>query len=256
MKPAETYSVKEFANLAGVTVRTLQYYDREELLKPSMYTEAKHRLYRREDLLRLQQILTLKYIGFSLDDIRQLLNSPVYDVTSSLRIQKEAIDQRIEQLQKVSQALELSLNTLASLKPAELDWGVVSELIHGLLAAEKWRWVNRYYTPEQEEILRARQAQFTPQEMLQSQRDWAELIALFQSQQAQGAMVSDPDVQKLAAKMEKLLHSFTQGDAGITQSLRRMYQDLEQMPEDQRPYDAKTQRFMCDALDLYLLQKA
>jgi len=106
MRPIETYYVREFANLAGVTVRTLQYYDKEGLLKPSLYTEAKHRLYRREDLLRLQQILTLKYMGFSLEEIRSLLHNPTYEVRASLEIQKEAIDQRISELQKVSAALE------------------------------------------------------------------------------------------------------------------------------------------------------
>lgn len=58
------YMVREFAKLAGVTVRTLHFYDREGLLKPSQYTGKNHRLYQQKDLLRLQQILTLKYLGF------------------------------------------------------------------------------------------------------------------------------------------------------------------------------------------------
>ena len=66
----DIYRVAEFAKLAGVTVRTLQYYDRIDLLKPSDSTEGGHRLYQRSDLLRLQQILTLKWMGFKLDQIK------------------------------------------------------------------------------------------------------------------------------------------------------------------------------------------
>ena len=52
MVEQDTFLVREFARLAGVTVRTLQFYDREGLLKPSAHTEAGHRLYRRADAVR------------------------------------------------------------------------------------------------------------------------------------------------------------------------------------------------------------
>src|SRR5689334_328532 len=89
-----TYLVGEFATLAGVTVRTLHHYDETGLLKPSQHTRAKHRLYREEDLLRLQQILTFKQLGFSLEEIHDLLESDTYDLRETLRIQKQALDQR------------------------------------------------------------------------------------------------------------------------------------------------------------------
>src|SRR5688572_5546967 len=93
------YMVREFAKLAGVTVRTLHFYDREGLLKPSEYTGKKHRLYAQQDLLRLQQIITLKHLGFSLKEIGDVLKNPGYNIRESLRIQKEAIDRRILQMQ-------------------------------------------------------------------------------------------------------------------------------------------------------------
>ena len=93
--PDAKYRVKEFADLAGVTVRTLQYYDRKGLLKPSGYRNGNHRIYQIDDLLRLQQILTFKYLGYGLDDIRRLLESPDYDVIDSLRQQEQAIEGRI-----------------------------------------------------------------------------------------------------------------------------------------------------------------
>jgi hypothetical protein len=61
-----SYQAQQFATRAGVTVRTLHHYDRLGLLKPSAYTGSGYRLYRESDLARLQQIVTLKFIGFSL----------------------------------------------------------------------------------------------------------------------------------------------------------------------------------------------
>ena len=69
-----TYQAIEFARMAGVTVRTLHHYDRIGLLKPSSHTGAGYRLYRKQDLVRLQQIVTLKFIGFPLSQIKKLLN--------------------------------------------------------------------------------------------------------------------------------------------------------------------------------------
>jgi len=81
MNKTKHFKAIEFAKLAGVTVRTLHHYDRIGLLKPSGYTDAGYRLYRQEDLIRLQQIVTLKFIGFSLPQIKNLLNSNSFDLS-------------------------------------------------------------------------------------------------------------------------------------------------------------------------------
>ncbi|MDT5294824.1 MAG: MerR family transcriptional regulator, thiopeptide resistance regulator, partial [Acidobacteriota bacterium] len=63
------YRASEFAALTGVTVRTLHHYDRTGLLKPTGRTPVGYRLYGERDFARLQQILTLKFIGLPLDEI-------------------------------------------------------------------------------------------------------------------------------------------------------------------------------------------
>jgi len=59
------YRIKEFSDKTSVTVRTLQYYDDIDLLKPSSRSQAGHRLYSEGDMLKLQQITTLKFMGFN-----------------------------------------------------------------------------------------------------------------------------------------------------------------------------------------------
>ena len=69
MKKEGYYSSGEFARMAHVTLRTIRYYDKQNILKPSYVSDAGARFYTDEDLARLQQILLLKFLGFSLDDI-------------------------------------------------------------------------------------------------------------------------------------------------------------------------------------------
>src|SRR5258707_4292793 len=92
------YKSAEFAKLAGVTVRTLHHYDRIGLLKPSGYTSVGFRLYCKEDLVRLQQIVTLKFIGFSLSQIRDLLNRDSFELSTALTQQREIIIDKRGQL--------------------------------------------------------------------------------------------------------------------------------------------------------------
>ena len=70
MKLPGYYTSGQFAHMAEVSVRTIRYYDQQNILKPSYVSDAGARFYTDEDLARLQQILLLKFLGFSLDDIR------------------------------------------------------------------------------------------------------------------------------------------------------------------------------------------
>ncbi|MCU5471355.1 MerR family transcriptional regulator [Bacillus paranthracis] len=65
--------ISEFANVGDVTVRTLRYYNKINLLKPSDYTEGGHRLYTKDDLYVLQQIQSFKHLGFSLGEIQNII---------------------------------------------------------------------------------------------------------------------------------------------------------------------------------------
>ncbi len=98
--PKGFMTVGEVAKKMGVTVRTLQYYDKEGLLSPSAESEGGRRLYTDKDLVTLHQIISLKSLGFSLGDIKQrliALETPA-DVANALTEQADEIRQKIEQL--------------------------------------------------------------------------------------------------------------------------------------------------------------
>ena len=106
--PQGFMTVGEVAKKMGVTVRTLQYYDKEGLLSPSAESEGGRRLYTDKDLIRLHQIISLKSLGFSLDDIKERLISleTPADVANALTEQADDIRQKIEQLQASLSAIE------------------------------------------------------------------------------------------------------------------------------------------------------
>ena len=95
------YTVKQLANSAGVSARTLRYYDQIGLLKPSTYGQNGYRYYDDEAVLRIQQILFYREMELSLRDIRAVLEQPGYDVLQTLDSHKTMLQlkkQRIDQL--------------------------------------------------------------------------------------------------------------------------------------------------------------
>lgn len=106
--PQGFMTVGEVARKMGVTVRTLQYYDKEGLLSPSAESEGGRRLYTDKDLVMLHQIVSLKSLGFSLEDIKGRLISleTPADVANALTEQADDIRQKIEQLTASLSAIE------------------------------------------------------------------------------------------------------------------------------------------------------
>lgn len=130
MKKDGYYSSGEFARMAHVTLRTIRYYDKQDILKPSYVTESGARFYTDEDFARLSQILLLKYLGFSLDDIREMTidDSDYHFMENSLNIQLKLVRDRIEQMQLVEKAIQDTTEAIRSRHA--IDWSQMLDLIH------------------------------------------------------------------------------------------------------------------------------
>ena len=130
MKPSGYYTSGEFAKMAHITIRTVRYYDKENILKPSFVNESGARFYTDEDFAKLQQILLLKYLGFSLDDIRQITIGDLDRsmLKNSLKLQLKLVKDRIEQMELVEKAIEDTTKALEH--EQEIDWNQMLNLIH------------------------------------------------------------------------------------------------------------------------------
>lgn len=123
LRTGEWMTAGQFAEKAGVTIRTVRFYDKVGLLMPSHRTESGHRYYSKQDLARLQQILTLKYIGLSIDEISHIIHKDGHevDLKESLRVQSTIIGQKMEHLRLVQKTVKETLSLLESLENGEED---------------------------------------------------------------------------------------------------------------------------------------
>lgn len=130
MKLKGYYTSGQFAHMANVSVRTIRFYDNKDILKPSFTNESGARFYTDNDFARLQQILLLKYLGFSLNDIKDITindtNSKM--LQSSLKLQLKLVQDRIDQLSMVGDAIK-DMSAILD-KHDNINWTNMLKLIH------------------------------------------------------------------------------------------------------------------------------
>lgn len=124
------YTSGEFAKKAHVSIRTIRYYDQKNLLKPTAHTKGGARRYTDRDFAKLQQILLLKYLGFSLSDIREMTigSGDQQLLLDSLQIQKRLAEERLEEMKNVITAIDSTRDALKD--EGKVDWQKMLDLIH------------------------------------------------------------------------------------------------------------------------------
>ncbi|MGJ3245179.1 MAG: MerR family transcriptional regulator [Elainellaceae cyanobacterium] len=213
--------VGDLAKQTGVSVRTLHYYDEIGLLSPSHRTEAGYRLYDAADITRLQQIISLRQIGFSLEDIRECLEQRSFSFDRVIELRIVRLREQIELSQKLLGRLEAIAQSVSSMETVSVE--TLIQTIEAMNMFEK------YYTPEQLETLRQRQETLGEEHIRQAQADWQDLIEQARAEMAKGTDPASEPVKALAQRSIELIQAFTGGDPGIEQSLNQMYQ--QEQPE-------------------------
>jgi DNA-binding transcriptional MerR regulator len=138
------YRIHEFAGLAGVTVKTLHHYDRVGLLRPRR-TASAYRVYTQTDLVRLEQILALKTIGFSLRDIRAPLDREALPLPAVFRQQREVLEEKRRLLDRAIRALtDAERAAAADSAPAT---AILQEVIR-VMSMQDIETMRKYYTDE------------------------------------------------------------------------------------------------------------
>lgn len=119
------YSTGQFAKLANVTERTIRYYDKIGLLKPSFVMENGYRRYTQSDLLKLQKILSLKHMGFSLEEIYPMV-SKKQNIKESFSMQIDLLDSQIKHLQVIRDSME---SFVQNVDEKNIDWSQIISLL-------------------------------------------------------------------------------------------------------------------------------
>jgi DNA-binding transcriptional MerR regulator len=217
----EALKVGELARRTGLTVRTLHHYDAIGLVRPSLHTEAGYRLYTAGDVARLQQVISLRQLGFALEEIRDCLDRPDFSPLEVIDLHVARLREQIALQRRLCERLE---TVAAHLRTAgEVSADEFLRAIEEMTMMEKM--AEKYFTPQQLESIKTAYEQAGPEYLEQKQADWAELIALIRAEMDKGTDPTDAKVQALAKRWRQQLHETTGGDPGLEQSLKRLWEE-------------------------------
>lgn len=216
MRPAP-WKVGELAKRTGVSVRTLHYYDEIGLLTPSHHTGSGYRLYAESDVARLQQIKSLRSLGFSLDEIRDCLKSPGFAPQRVVELHLALVREQIELQERLRDRLEGIAESLRSAETVSVE--------HFLQTIEVITMLDKYYTPEQRKELEERKQAIGDGRIRQVEGEWKELMEQVKAEMDKGTDPASETVQALARRWMGLVHEFTGGNPGIEKSLKTMYRE-------------------------------
>jgi DNA-binding transcriptional MerR regulator len=219
----DTFRVRAFAELAGVTVRALHHYDRLALLKPRR-TRAGYRLYAAADLERLEQIVALKFLGLPLKQIKAVFDRDSRSLSEVLRAQRRALEEKRRRLDKAIGAIADAERSIQPGHPAES--AVLKRIIEVIEMSDQAEDMRKYYTDEAWAELSRRRDEMTARMRdiaMEGTRKWQ---ALFKDVAA--SLDADPagaEAQALLDRWQALIEEFTGGNQGIKEGLGRAWQD-------------------------------
>jgi DNA-binding transcriptional MerR regulator len=215
------YLIREFAKLTRVTVRTLHYYDQIGLLRPTIERPNGYRVYTDADLLKLQQIVTLKFMGFSLDEIRRLLESKGYEAVKALKVQAAAVKDEIGRLREASRAIDQVLARLE--KDGRIHRQKLIKIMEVIQMGEdvKKAWHEKFFTEEELKKFQELGKKYTPEDMAAYQNRWAAMIAEVKSNL--GLDPASDKAQDLGRRWTALLNEVYGGQPALKTQIAKAY---------------------------------
>ena len=240
-------TVGEIAREVNVSVRTLQYYDKCGLLKPSSYSEGGYRLYTNKELIVLCQIKSLKHLGLSLDEIKQHLASlDMSDkVLGLLRTQKEKISNDIEALKEILAAIELLESGIE--RDNAIDFAQFAKFISD--AQNKWGSFWPFNIMEDD--LRDHVLKKFKDET-DFDKNFIEIMNKIEEEQEKGTEPGSLKGQELAADFWDMIKDFTDGNAGLLPSLLKMPKRMKYNTNDFTKNWKHVEPFIEEALGIYM----
>lgn len=213
----KNWKVGDLSKLTGLTIRTLHHYDEIGLLCPSFRNDAGHRLYSEGDIIKLQQIMSLKQLDFSLDEIKKFLENPRYNPVDVIEMQLKRLDEEISLKVQLRSELNELLEVFNSWQRPTLDQFINSiELIRNQ---------KKYFTKEQQLKLKKQYDKLNKKNGSEVLNSWGDIISSFQAEMEKGTPIYDIKVVKLAKQWQEGINLFTGGDSEIVHSAERYYMD-------------------------------
>ena len=238
--------ISEVAKLTGITVRTLHYYDEIGLLKPSEITEAGYRLYSREDLEILQQILFFRELDFPLSQIKEIMNNPNYDKEEALKKQKELLIQQRQRIEGLIKLIEKRIEGENNMSFKEFDMNEIEENKKKYAKEVKERWGTSKAYEESEK----KTSSYNKEKWGDINQETSEIFKGFAELRN-----SDPgseEVQELVRRWQKYItDNFYTCTNEILSGLGLMYVEDERFKENLDKNGEGTAKLMAEAIKIY-----
>lgn len=212
------WTTGKLANFAGLSIRTLRYYDQIGLFSPSMYTESGHRRYTDNDLQKLLQILVFKQMGLQLDEIQEILSTENHSIVSTLDQQIHRVKSDIDAQQKLLKQLEITRHEVLSNKDMSFD---KLTILFDLIKKNR----SNYFTNEQLEELKRNYQSKSRDELKRTEETFKELLTLLRNKMDEGVKPTDPSVKDLASNWRDLAYSFSHENKEIEKRAENFYAD-------------------------------
>ena len=243
-----TLTVQKLADLAGVSVRTLHHYDEIGLLHPAAIGANGYRFYGQDEVNRLQQILYFKELEFSLEEIREILNSPDYNLEKALNQQKSLLELKKKRLNKIIKTLDEKINNLNNKKDKKMqndDKQAFQALSMEEIEKHKAD-ARKEYGNYNDKTKNWSKDQFN-KVFADSDKGMKELANLM----IQGKSVSSPEVQAAIQKHYEFVNLFWDCDLEAYKNLGQMYVEDVRFKKNIDKYGEGLSQFLRDAMVVY-----
>lgn len=249
----EIYSTGEIADLTGVTVRTLQYYDNIDLLPATKRNESGHRLYDKSDLTKLQQIMFYKSLGLKINDIQEIVQETTTgdDLISRFEKQHEILYQRLNHLMGNLAYLETSLDLLKAEK--ELPITNLVQLINSLNQDTIFEYEQVAFDSETLEVFSNHYDNTA--EILEVYWMWKPLVIEAKSLILDGISPKSKQALQFARRYTEMTDKITKGDENLLEVYMNSAQKRESWPEEDQHLLNFTENFIEEALTYYELKE-
>ncbi len=241
--------INDVAKLAGVTVRTLHYYDEIGLLTPSEVTESGYRLYDEKDLARLQQILFFRELDFPLNQIKEIMKNETYNANEALETHKKLLNQKRERLDRLIMLVEKTLKGEKSMSFKEFDMTEIEKIKQKYADEVKERWGDTSAYAESEK----KTGTYNKEQWQMIDEETSNIFKAFA--QSMDKAPSHPEVQALVNRWQAFISErFYHCTKEILQGLGLMYVGDERFKNNIDQYGDGLAEFINEAIQVYTAQ--
>lgn len=207
------------AEQTGLTVRTLHHYEEIGLLVPSDRTNSNYRLYNTADIQRLQQIVSLKQLGFSLEQIKDCLEKPDF---SPLKIMQMQLTQLTKQMQSMTEITDRLDGMIRFFQYKHNDNPTSAELLSFISLMNS---MDHTFTPDEMNQIQAQGDKIGKDGIKSVELEWPQLMAAVKAEMDKGTDPADPVMQKHAKRWKELVSMFSGGNPAIEAKLKKRYEE-------------------------------